>query len=355
MGPGKPVRYPIAAPSDAACKEAEKLVREVYKDEFSRKAPADKAVLGVHLLGEAREAGNDAATRFVLYRDGIEACTAGKDLIDALEAIDEMSWVFAIDRIGMAQNALVAAAGDPTTSPWNAHMAAYAALSLTAEAVEAGRYADAAKIAMAAQSLSRKSHEAALQAWAADWSDQTRDIADKSVQISGAAGKLKVSPDDAEACGAIGGFYAFSCGLWARGLPLLAKGSDALLMTAAQKDLAAENADARAQTAAAEAWMSASEKQSGFAKASMLRRACKWYRAAAPSLTGLTKLTAEKNVAQIVGPQLQHGLSTEIYRARTLAGSCGPAPIRSSTGIGARGRPIRPCGMISFRSDGRAG
>ncbi len=309
----------MAVPSESSCQEAEKLVRSVYKDEISRKTAADKVALGLHLLGEAREENNDAVTRYVLYRDAIDACS-GRDVMHALQGVDEMGWIFAVDRFGMALNQFSAAAGDPSTTPSTAYQAASAALPLAAEAIAAGRYAEAAKLASAAQSLARKSHEPALTAWASAWSDQAHEIEEKSKEISLAASRLKSTPDDPAAYGELGAFYCFWCGFWEKGLPMLAKGSDAALKSIAARDLIAAEADGAAQSGLADQWMLLSNKQTGVAKDAMQRCACKWYRNALPQLSGLTKLTAEKGIGQIVAPQLQHGLTAEIFRSPILVG-----------------------------------
>src|SRR5687767_4510629 len=57
---------PAPAPSDADRKQAEKLVRDLFKDEFARNTPADRALLARKLLQQAPEARADAPTCFAL-------------------------------------------------------------------------------------------------------------------------------------------------------------------------------------------------------------------------------------------------------------------------------------------------
>src|SRR5205085_4891567 len=68
--------------------------------------------------------------------------------------------------------------------------------------------------------------------------------------------QLAANPSDPAANVAAGRFYCFTRGLWARGLPLLAKGPDPALKAVAVKDLAAPEA-ADAQLALADAWTTA--------------------------------------------------------------------------------------------------
>jgi len=57
-------RSPV--PDPAQQKEAEKVVREVFKDEYAKKTPADRATLAAKRRAEAGSSKGDLATAFVL-------------------------------------------------------------------------------------------------------------------------------------------------------------------------------------------------------------------------------------------------------------------------------------------------
>jgi len=78
------------APKDAELKEAEKLVRDLFKEEFSKKAPADRRLLARKLLGQGREPGNPAATQYTLLSLAIEQAVQAVDL-ETAKLIDDGS------------------------------------------------------------------------------------------------------------------------------------------------------------------------------------------------------------------------------------------------------------------------
>src|SRR5207248_172420 len=87
-------------------------------------------------------------------------------------------------------------------------------------------------------------------------------------------------------------------GQWDKGLPNLAKGSDAALKTLADKDLAGA-ADAAGQAEVGDSWYDLSAAQEGLAKLHLQRRAYFWYQQAAPTLTGLNKTRVDKRLAEL--------------------------------------------------------
>src|SRR6476659_653266 len=54
----------VAAPDAAAQKDAEKLVREIFKDDYAKRQPADRVSLARKLMAQATETRDDAVTRF---------------------------------------------------------------------------------------------------------------------------------------------------------------------------------------------------------------------------------------------------------------------------------------------------
>src|SRR5262249_24217751 len=99
------------------------------------------------------------------------------------------------------------------------------------------------------------------------------------------ADKLLEDPRDPEANLVMGRYQALTKGNWEKGLPLLARGSDAALKALAAKDLAAPE-DAAAQLAVAEGWWKAAAGQDGDPKIQLLVRAFSWYQQAAAHLEG---------------------------------------------------------------------
>jgi hypothetical protein len=86
---------------------------------------------------------------------------------------------------------------------------------------------------------------------------------------------------------------------WPRGLPLLAKGNDAILQSLAQKDLANPSTVA-AQLEVADGWWDQAEKQRDpAAKRRVASRARTWYEQALAGAAGLQKAKVEKRLEEI--------------------------------------------------------
>lgn len=85
---------------------------------------------------------------------------------------------------------------------------------------------------------------------------------------------LEKTPDDPDANGQLGRFLCFFSEDWSRGIPMLAKGRDEGLKSAAGKELAGEAAGL-----VAEAWWSLASKHKGF-ESRIRAHAAEWYRKA---------------------------------------------------------------------------
>src|SRR5579863_4284847 len=93
---------PAPVPDASAQKGAEQLVREVFKEQFAKTAPADRHALARTLLDQAKAADNTPATRYVLLR---EAQNLG-DLETSFLAVDLMAQSFLIDPVALKLAAL---------------------------------------------------------------------------------------------------------------------------------------------------------------------------------------------------------------------------------------------------------
>lgn len=315
QGAQKGLHYPMAIPAKSACAEADKLVREVFHDEYSKTTPADHLALGAKLLSEASTEGNDPVTRYVLLRNAVTESESGADATRALQGIEMLGRYFAVDLQSMKLDVLTFAARSPIT-PWTAHAMTQTALILSEETLLAGRYDLCVKAAQTAESLSRKSHEPGTMAWASDWVHDAEAVQQEAARIAPSLAKAKDGKADANGCTDVGRFYCLFSGQWEVGLPLLAKGADASLKTLAGKEAAGSEIDAAAQVSLGDLWLEAANKQSGFAKDAAERRALYWYHLAEPNTSGLTRLTLSKKIRETALPHMLHGLAAELYRGR---------------------------------------
>src|SRR4051794_14939900 len=89
--PAGSTRAPI--PSNDAQLAAERLIRDVHKQEFAKTSLADRRALISQLLDEA-EHSSDAAERYVLLRDARELAINAGDAAAAMPVVDAMAHDF---------------------------------------------------------------------------------------------------------------------------------------------------------------------------------------------------------------------------------------------------------------------
>jgi len=76
-------------PEPASLRESEKALREIFKDDYARKAPADRAALAAKLVEQAKKTTDDRSAQFVLYREAQDLYGQAGDADSAFRTIDE--------------------------------------------------------------------------------------------------------------------------------------------------------------------------------------------------------------------------------------------------------------------------
>jgi hypothetical protein len=282
-------------PGEAAQQEAAKLIRDLFKADYAKRAPADVQALAVKLLQQGRETTDDPIGQFVLLRQARELAVQAGDLATALAAVEETGKAYAVDGLTLKAQALAAAllpAGKPAAA------LAETCLTTIDEAIAADRFDTATDLAAKAEAAARAAKDAALQKRALQRKKEI-EAAKRESDLTKASEKVLASaPDDPAANLTVGRYAAAIKGDWARGAAMLAKGADAALKAAAEKDIV-NPADPQAQMAAGDAWWEAAEKSKGQPFEDRWRgRARHWYEMALPGLTGLAKIKVEKRLEQ---------------------------------------------------------
>src|SRR5438105_4959469 len=77
----------MGVPSDDAQAQAEKTVRAAYKDDYGDAGAAGQQKLARKLLDRAEETREDAALRFVLFREACDLASRAGDLDTLLRSI----------------------------------------------------------------------------------------------------------------------------------------------------------------------------------------------------------------------------------------------------------------------------
>jgi hypothetical protein len=301
-----PPSHRLPEPAAAAQQEVAKRIRDLYKEEYARRTPADLQALAQKLLKEGRATTDDADARYVLLREAKDLAAQAADTPTALAAVDLLARLYTVDATALRAAALVALERAVRT-PETAGTLAEARLALVGEALAEDQVDAAAAHAAKAETAARAALDPALLARA---QARAREIVEikRELPLARAAEKtLEQKPDDPAAALAAGRWWGLVKGDWAKALPLLAKGSDAGLRAAAEKDLAKPASPAE-QIAAADLWWDLAEKASGSAKAALTARALDGYRQAWPAVTALARARLRDRAR---GALLTRGLSPD--------------------------------------------
>ncbi|HXG60367.1 MAG TPA: bifunctional serine/threonine-protein kinase/formylglycine-generating enzyme family protein [Planctomycetota bacterium] len=285
---GKPRRP--AVPDPARQREADAKARETFALDKAKTAK-EKAEVARTLLATASTSGAKEAELYVLLRLARALAASGLDVRTALEAIDALAAAFDVDatveKIDLFTKATPKGA---EAAEW-----AEAALDEAEKALEADNYEAAVKLAARAEALARASTDKELQEVAKERARELANLKRLADGLKSHVQTLETKPDDAVANAAVGKFVCLVKGEWARGLPMMAKGSDAALKALAERELA-NPADAEEQAALGRAWKTQAEKETPTYKAAARERAREWLERAIPGLTGLKKVAAQRDL-----------------------------------------------------------
>lgn len=287
-------------PDPDALKEADKLVKEVFKDELAKKAPADRIELARKFLSQALQTDDDPASRFVLLREARDGARDAGDWETALKALDEMGRRFEVDACS-PKLAIYQAMAKAAKTPEDFNGIARRMIALVDESILADQLDTGAKAATEASATARKAKDIPL---AAKADAKSRDVGDRRAardKLARAMETLAKSPGDPEANVIVGRQEGFLKGDWAKALPRLAKASDPALKAAAERDLA-NPATPEARIAAGDGWWDLAEKETGPARANLRKRAAYWYQQA-PGGTGLVRVKLDKRLGEVHADQ----------------------------------------------------
>lgn len=289
-------RAPV--PEPARQKEAEKLLRELYKDQYARKAPADRQALARALLEQARKSTEDPAALWVVYREAQDVAAGVCDVRTAVTAIDETAKYFDVDVLPMKSGALAAAAKS-AKSPEDFTSLVEALDHLIDEFLAVDQYEAAEKSAASALQYARKASAPRMVAHA---TLRTKEVGEAKARFQAMKAVLQTlarTPDDPSANQEMGQYLCFIKGNWDLGLRFMVKGPDAGLKSLAEKELALPTSPAD-QASVADGWYDLSEKEKlPSRKTQLLLHAREYYTLALPGLVALQRARVEKRLDQL--------------------------------------------------------
>ncbi len=297
-------------PEAALLREAVNAIRDIFKTDYAKRAPADQQLLAQKLLQEGIRTEKDPVARYALFSEARDVAAQGGDVATMFKAVEMMERWYVIDAAAMKEEALNQAARAART-PEAARAVADAYLDLAEHAVERDDLDGAVAIVSKADSAARVTRDRAFIADVQTRAKEYAALRDEMRPVRAAIKRLEEKPDDPSANLSVGLYRCFRRNDWERGLPMLARGSDESLATVARKEL--EGADAPAQEIAlGEAWKDLAGKKSGSTKEQYLTRALYWFEKALAGVAGLERLKVETQVEELykalAGDSLKKGL-----------------------------------------------
>jgi len=332
-------RQPVPSAGDQ--QEAIQQIDKIY--EVSKKTPPQKREIARDLL---RMAGQSAqpAEQFACLRRSMELASAAGDAQLMIEAIDAMDRRFEIDVL-MAKGKMLRSFAEVAGDAASLESLVAATRRYVRESAAADRYDFATSIATATFQACQRAQGAAFRREMHDLRRQVEKLRDDYEKVQQATAALAANPDDPAANLAMGRFHCFVRGEWDRGLPHLAKGSDAALAGPAGKDLAAPSQPAD-QVAVGDGWWGLAQSAAEPDKSALLRRARHWYQRARPALVGLEKAKVDKRLAE----SAHVAKATDVAEAAPAAAPSDTAVAVDIPGIQApaeRPKPPEPTGLAA--------
>jgi hypothetical protein len=282
--PVKPVaevmkRSPV--PDASRQREAEKQVKELFREEYSKKTPADRKKLARLLLEQTGKSYEDPAAVWVLCRESQDLAVQTCDIPTLTGCLDLVARYFDVDPATTKAAALTAAARS-AKAPEESALLADALLAVVDDLAAADLYDAADKAAATALQHARKASDSMLVARA---STRSKEVAEAKMLFQAMKGVLQTlakSPEDPAANLEMGQYLCYVKGSWDLGLRFMAKGSDAALKSLAEKELSnlIQGAD---WAGVADGWWDLAEKEKSPLRKSQLYSHAKFLYEAVPA------------------------------------------------------------------------
>ena len=307
--PAAAPRGKLAIPDAAAQEKALAEVKELFKTDYARAlkpgekadvAASLKAALAATLLRRGSETADNPAVRYVLLAEARELAVAAGDAAVARRASGEMAKHHDVDPLEETSRAVIAAAGRAMPAQVRRSLAA-AAVKLAEEALSRDRYDLAAELTKAGYHLATKGLDLAVARQASDLGQSIAWLQQQAEVFRQAGEVLAKDPENPKANQVQGAYLALVKNNWARGLPLLAKGSDPTLRALAEAEMPALRSPPSpdAMVKLGDAWRESLPSIEDPLQRYARRRALFWYERAQRKLAGFTQAVVARHVEEL--------------------------------------------------------
>ena len=284
----------LPAPPPLEQEESLKLIKQIFKSEYSKRTTAARRDLSKVLLSKAKREKNDMVAKFVLLSEAMNFSAKSGEFGNALEAFRIMDEGYLIDPIKVKEDLLTAF---PRTKSLIAEETVFDEwMELVDKAILVDDYSDADRLVGLARK--RVSRDKLLLGIAKEKSKYIKLLEKRFEEIKPAFLKLADDPENAEANGTTGEFFSLYKRAWKTGLPLVAKGPEGDLKKLADEEFKAPSVSLELQ-GVADGWWKMAQGNKDLIRISCLMRAAYWYRKALVGLEGLSQVRIEKKLTEI--------------------------------------------------------
>ncbi|MFC1596952.1 hypothetical protein ACFL5Q_03295 [Planctomycetota bacterium] len=286
------------APDAAAQARAQRLLRDVYGEEFdAAKTSAQKTELAKKLLDQAAKSKADPASHFVLLRVAKDVAVLAGDAETALEAARRIVDTFDVDPVKTKLGCLQAVTKAAKLSSQHGAIAQQAFL-LVDVAMAEDDFESASKLSEIARESARRTRDYPLVKQIVARLAVVKQAAEEYAEYRKTLAALEDKPTDPQANLSAGRYLCLVKGDWDRGIPMLALGGDPALKALATKELEGA-ASSDEEAALGDGWWDLAQVEQGDARKSMMRRAGSWYRAAQAGVSSLVKMKIDGRLEEI--------------------------------------------------------
>jgi len=199
------VRHEIPAKESVA--KAEKLVKEIFKADYLKTKPADRAAFAKSLFDRADESKDDEVARYVFLREARDVAGKGGDLPLYLTAAKKLAATFKIseaDAIAGGSDFLSAGMASTATPD-----SAQSLIDLVDDSVRNGDFATALKILRVAETVAKKATAPTLTAAVQSRSKSLPALKKEFDKVPEAYKTLETDPADKKANLLVGRFLCY--------------------------------------------------------------------------------------------------------------------------------------------------
>lgn len=262
---------PQPAPLEYLLETARSALREKYKADFALTSGDDQMAVYEKLMGRAKVAPDDPATRFATFREARDLAVRVGRMEEAFKAVDECARWFEIDDLAEKAAALKEAGKGTVSRP-----VVEAAASIVEQAEKLARPDIVDELLRQRELFPQLADAPELTARVLAAEKRWTSAANDRDLLKRLLADWMKNPEDAAANLAYGKHLCFRLGQWNDGLPRIVKGEEAALREMAKKDQASPK-DGKGQAELALAWAEYSKKADEMSRPGALLRAKFWY------------------------------------------------------------------------------